>query len=106
VGSAQTPTINDQNADSTDSPTPTRALAVPHHRRRNYEILGLQPRRRLITIVEPLARASQPRYGGQLGGARELPSPLLLAHMPGDQGFEPIEIGRYSRAERLRFCLS
>jgi hypothetical protein len=50
--------------------------------------------------------ASKPRYGGQLGGARELRGPLLLAHMPSDQGFEPIKIARYSSAARVRFCLS
>jgi hypothetical protein len=84
---------------------PIRTLLSPHYRRRNFEMLGFQPWRRRIVIVEPLARGSNPRYGVQLTSARKLGGPLL-AHVPGDQGFEPIKIARYSSAARVRFCLS
>jgi hypothetical protein len=68
-------------------------------------MLVFQPWRRRIVIVKLLARVSNPRYGVELSGARKLRGPLL-AHLPGDQGFEPIKIARHSSAARVRFCLS
>src|SRR5215831_18167158 len=72
VGNRQRADPDDPNADSTDSPMPIRTLLLPHYRRRNFEMLGFQPWRRRIVIVEPLARGSNPRYGVQLASARKL----------------------------------